>query len=151
MLSRLSWSPPSTYSRTMVAMECNDSDRLPWSAMAVVPGDNEGLNFKGLDDDAAACLVCQAVVCIVAHLFHPTVKIGDELYAADESVSRDLRFCVVVDRDVLGRTVAFAVQQWSLIRHASCSAFIACTTFCWRTWLPVFSKAWFSRASSSRP
>ena len=53
--------------------------------MAVVPGDNEGLNFKGLDDDAAACLVCQAVVCNVARLFHPTVKIGDELYAAGSS------------------------------------------------------------------
>ena len=68
-------------------------------------------------------------------------EIGDELHAAAESVSRD--------GYVPGCTVAFAVQQWSLIRHAKCSAFIARTKFCERTWLPVFGKAGFSCVKQS--
>ena len=44
------------------------------------------------------------------------VRDGDELWSRGESVSQDLRFGVVMC------SVECAVPQWSLMRHASCSA-----------------------------
>ena len=81
------------------ATECHGRDRLPWSAKALgwtrpAPGDNEGLNFKGLD-------VC------ARPRFSEVCVLGIHL------------------EDGLLCTVACAVQQWSPIRRASCSASVA--------------------------
>ena len=57
--------------------------------------------------------------------------------AAGESVSQELLFGVVLC------SVEFAVPQWSLIRHASCSATVCkiAPGLGEMTWLPVFEES----------